>query len=118
MDRRDRPEWPYKAEQSRPWREALRAALNDKARQTLTFVPVPPSKAKTDPLYDDRLLQVLHGIWPGQATDMRELIVQPNKHDAVHDRDDRPTPASSRCATSSNGVFCIPSRRSSPWWTT
>ncbi len=72
---------------------ALPALLNDKARQMLTLVPVSPSKAKTDPLYDDRLIQVLHGVWPGQAADLRELIVQPVSTAAVHDREDCPTPA-------------------------
>ena len=93
MDRRGRPEWPYKAMAIQAVADALRAALNDKARQTLTFVPVPPSKAKSDPLYDDRLVQVLRAVWPGQAADVRELIVQPVSTGAVHDRDDRPTPA-------------------------
>jgi hypothetical protein len=93
MDRRGRPEWPYKAAAIQTVAEALRVALNDKARQTLTFVPVPPSKAKMDPAYDDRILQVLHSVWPGQAVDVRELILQPQSSDAVHDRDDRPKPA-------------------------
>ena len=93
MDRRNRPEWRYKAAAIQTVADALRTALNDKARQTLTFVPIPPSKAKTDPLYDDRLIQVLRGIWPEQGTDARELIVQPQSTDAVHDREDRPTPA-------------------------
>jgi hypothetical protein len=93
MDRQGRPEWPYKARAIRTVADALRAALNDNARQTLTFVPVPPSKAKSDPLYDDRLLQVLRGVWAGQTMDVRELIVQPNSSDAAHDRDDRPKPA-------------------------
>ena len=93
MERQGRPEWAYKARAIQTVADALRAALNDRARQTLTFVPVPPSKAKTDPLYDDRLAQVLHGVWPGQATDVRELIVQPASSDAAHDRDNRPKPA-------------------------
>lgn len=93
MHRRGRPEWPYKARAIETAAEALRAALSDRARQTLTFVPVPPSKAKSDPLYDDRLLQMLAGLWPGQPVDIRELVVQPESTDAVHDLDDRPTPA-------------------------
>jgi hypothetical protein len=93
MDRQGRPEWPYKARAIQTAAEALRAALNDKTRQTLTFVPAPPSKAKSDPLYDDRLTQVLHGIWPGQRVDVRELILQPKSSDAAHDREERPRPA-------------------------
>ena len=93
IDRRDRPEWRYKGQAIQRAAEALRTALNDKAQQTLTFVPVPPSKAKNDPLYDDRLVQVLDGIWPGQSVDVRELVVQPQSSDAAHDRQDRPSPA-------------------------
>jgi hypothetical protein len=93
MERRDRPEWRYKAVAIQTVADALRAALNDQARQTLTFVPVPPSKANADPLYDDRLAQVLHAIWPRQGADIREMVVQPTSTDAVHDRADRPTPA-------------------------
>jgi hypothetical protein len=93
MDRQRLPEWRYKARAIQTAAAALRDALNDRARRTLTFVPVPPSKARTDPLYDDRLVQVLHGVWPGQATDVRELILQPASSDAAHDRDNRPRPA-------------------------
>lgn len=94
MDRRDRPaEWAYKGRAIQTAAEALRASFTDDARATLTFVPIPPSKAKGDPLYDDRLLQVLQGVWPGQPADIRELILQPLSTDAVHDREQRPTPA-------------------------
>ena len=37
----------------------------------LTFVPVPPSKAKEDPLYDDRLTQMLNLIRPDPKLDVR-----------------------------------------------
>ena len=61
MDRRGRPEWPYKGSAIETAAAMFRSALKDKARETLTFVPVPPSKAKGDPLYDDRVEQVLGG---------------------------------------------------------
>jgi len=93
MDRRGRPEWPYKAQAIGTTAAAFRAAMNDKARETLTFVPVPPSKAKSDPLYDDRLVQMLAGIWPGQSVDVREIVIQTASTDAVHDSETRATPA-------------------------
>jgi len=93
LERRDRPEWPYKARAIRTAGEALRASLTDDASGMLTFVPIPPSKAKGDPLYDDRLLQVLRGVWPGRAIDIRELVLQPESTDAVHDQQERPKPA-------------------------
>ncbi len=93
MDRKGRPEWPYKARAIGQAAAAFRAALNDRARTTLTFVPIPPSRAKSDPLYDDRLVQMLRTIWPGQQTDIRELIVQGVSTEAAHDNEQRPTPA-------------------------
>lgn len=92
MERRGRPEWRYKGLAIQAAAAALRASLSDAARTTLTFVPVPPSKAKGDPLYDDRLVQVLAAIWPGGSVDVRELIVQPHSTDAVHDQAARPSP--------------------------
>jgi hypothetical protein len=92
VDRRGRPEWRYKEQAIKTAAQAFRASLSDAARETFTFVPVPPSRAKTDPLYDDRLVQVLRGIWPGLPVDLRELIVQPHSTEAIHGSDDRPTP--------------------------
>jgi predicted amidophosphoribosyltransferase len=93
MNRRGRPEWVYKARAIQAAAAALRASLTDTARTTLTFVPVPPSKAKDDPLYDDRLVQVLRAVWPGSAVDIRELVLQGQSMEAVHDLEERPTPA-------------------------
>jgi predicted amidophosphoribosyltransferase len=93
MDRRGRPEWRYKAEAIRTAAAALEAALDDRARETLTFVPVPPSKAKADPLYDDRLVQMLRLMWRGKAVDIRQLVVQPASSDAAHNNENRPTPS-------------------------
>lgn len=62
-----------------------------------TIVPVPPSKAKHDPLYDDRLLRTLHRTAQvkGVPLDIRELITQDQSYEASHDcyrlRKNRPT---------------------------
>ena len=58
----------------------------------MTLVPVPPSKARADPLYDDRVARMLSIIWPGQAADIRDIIIQPVSTDAVHETAARPTP--------------------------
>ena len=55
-------------------------------------MPVPPSKARGDPLYDDRLTRMLRAIRPEPPLDVRELIVQTESTDAVHDREIRPRP--------------------------
>lgn len=92
MDRRARPdEWRHKGAAIRRAAAAFRSSLDDNARERLTFVPIPPSKARDDPLYDDRLTQMLQQIW-SEPVDVRELVIQPLSTDAVHDSASRPTP--------------------------
>ena len=76
MDRRGRPEWRYKAKAIGEAASAFRAALANGDLDQLTFVPIPRSKAKGDPLYDDRLVQMLRAIRPAPPLDIRELVVQ------------------------------------------
>ena len=58
----------------------------------LTFVPIPPSKAKSDPLYDDRMVQLLTTIRNHPPLDIRELILQTRSTEAVHGMVNRPRP--------------------------
>ncbi|MCA0201024.1 MAG: hypothetical protein LCH56_09300 [Proteobacteria bacterium] len=92
MDRRGTPQWKYKGQAIRQAATALRQSLSDENLARLTFVPIPPSKAKTDPLYDDRLVKTLHAIRPNPPLDIRELIVQKVSTAAVHSVEDRPSP--------------------------
>ena len=92
MNRRGRPEWKHKERAIRQAADAFRTALDPGAIDRLTFVPVPPSKAKDDPLYDDRLTQMLRAVRPDSSLDIREIIVQNVSTDAVHASDERPTP--------------------------
>lgn len=92
VERRDRPEWWYKEQAIDTVAKAFRQAIKPEALDRITFVPIPPSKAKTDPLYDDRMTQVLLSIRPNPPLDVRELIVQRKSTQAVHGADVRPTP--------------------------
>jgi predicted amidophosphoribosyltransferase len=58
----------------------------------ITLVPIPPSKAKSDVLHDDRLVRMLHAIRPQPRLDIRELILQRVSTAAVHDQANRPRP--------------------------
>ncbi len=83
-DRRDKPEWPYKG-----------LAINDIAKElgdalpgvvdfdAMTIVPIPPSKVRANPFYDDRILQLLYRACPAHA-DIRELIVCQGDRVAAH----------------------------------
>ncbi len=82
-DRRGRPEWRHKERAIERAAAAFRRALGDEP-PPLTLVPVPPSKARGDPLYDDRMTRMLQAIWPDQQADIRELIVQTESTTAAH----------------------------------
>ena len=93
MDRRDRPaEWRHKGIAIRRVARAFSNALDPAFVDYATFVPVPPSKAKGDSGYDDRLTQMLRRIRRDPPIDLRELIVQRVSTDAAHESDDRPSP--------------------------
>ena len=93
MDRRGQPGWHYKRraieQAGRQLREAL-DTLNPKWLSTATLVPVPPSKIKTDPMYDDRLMQLLQVLGRGMALDVRELVTQRESTEAAHSAETRP----------------------------
>ena len=75
VERQDKREWYYKEQAIRTVAEAFRQAIKSEALDRITFVPIPPSKAKTDMLYDDRMTRVLLAIRPDPPLDVRELIV-------------------------------------------
>ena len=91
LDRRGRREWQYKESAIRQVATAFRRALGADPLP-LVFVPVPPSKARSDPLYDDRVTRMLRAIWPDQTVDVRELIIQSQSTDAAHESLARPSP--------------------------
>ena len=91
LDKRGRPEWKYKERAIEQLAAAFRGALGA-SPPNCVFVPVPPSKARNHPLYDDRMTRMLRAIWPDGPTDVRELLVQKGSTDPVHGSQDRPGP--------------------------
>ena len=92
MNRRGRPEWRYKQIAIRTAAQAFRNAIDDQILQTATFVPIPPSKAKDHPEYDNRMTQLIMAIDTANPVDCRELIVQSESTAAAHESDIRPAP--------------------------
>lgn len=92
MDRQGLPEWQYKERAIAKAAVAFRTALGQNGVDALTFVPIPPSKAKDDPLYDDRMVRLLTKVRSNPPLDVRELIIQTQSTEAVHGMDDRPGP--------------------------
>ncbi len=94
MDRRGKPGWPYKGRAVENAGRQLRAALdalNPKWLSIATLVPMPPSKVKSDPMYDDRLVRMLQVLGTGLQLDIREMIVQRESTEAAHSTEVRPS---------------------------
>jgi hypothetical protein len=91
--KRGLPEWQHKERAIAVAADAFKSAINPVWLDVGTLVPMPPSKAKTDPLYDDRLVRMLRAVRPTRPPDMRELIIQTQSTSAVHDNIQRPRPA-------------------------
>lgn len=89
VSRRGRPEWRYKQQAIQTIADDLRRILGRESIETFTFVPVPPSKARGDPEYDDRLAQILGRMADGLNADVRELVLQQESMDADHEGDYR-----------------------------
>lgn len=62
----------------------LEPAINHEWLRSAVLVPVPPSKAKGDPDYDDRILRICYSINVGFPVDVREIITQTVSTDPVH----------------------------------
>ena len=92
MDKRGTAQWRYKEQSIGDAAAAFRSALNDEWLNGATLVPIPPSKAKDNPFYDDRVVRMLHTIRVDPPLDVRELIIQCTSTAAVHNQENRPTP--------------------------
>jgi hypothetical protein len=92
VDRRGRPEWQHKERTIRDVGRAFATAITPEWLGSVTLVPIPPSKGKNDPLYDDRMLRMLRAIPAAKALDIRELLIQQQTMEAAHDADVRPGP--------------------------
>ena len=85
-------EWRHKEQAIQKVAAVFRSAFRPEAFDRLTFVPIPPSMAVDDPLYDDRLTRMLHAIRPDPRLDIRELIIQTRSAASSHSSDARPRP--------------------------
>ena len=89
--KRDSRGYHYKAHAIGDAARAFAAAINPQWLDGATLVPVPPSKAKIDPDYDDRMCQVCRQIRFAPPLDMRELVVQRNSLPSAHESPQRPS---------------------------
>jgi hypothetical protein len=89
MDRKGLSDWPYKERAIYRASSELRTALGLTGWEGTVIVPMPPSKAPADPLYDDRMVQVASHVCAGTPGVVRELLYQTESRAAFHKKDDR-----------------------------
>lgn len=91
LDKRNTNQWQYKEQAILDVANIFKCAFIENAN--VTFVPIPPSKAKNDLMYDDRLVRMLRfacGNWV--SPDIRELVLQKTSTNGSHATDERPCP--------------------------
>lgn len=92
---------------------ALRAAFGERIDQ-FTFVPVPPSKSKADPDYDDRMVRILTQMGNGTSIDIRDLVEQTHSmapsHEAENDGASRASVDELIASYSVDSALCSPTR--------
>ncbi len=96
LDRRDQYDWRYKEQAIATVGTAFAAMLDWPALHGFgwAIVPVPPSKPRSDPMYDDRMMQVLQEIQNRRALvlDIRDCLSFSGAFASSHESDERPTP--------------------------
>lgn len=100
------PQWQYKTRDMARVASALGAALNQNVLPSITFVPIPPSKHRTDPEYDDRMTVIAKGIRSG--VDVREMISSCATRKALHESDTRLRPEELEELLELNEAVCAP----------
>lgn len=93
MNRKGSLDWRYKADAIREVAKIF-TSLNDWPQlQNFTWVPIPPSKDRSDPNHDDRLIQTLQAMKTRfQGLNFRELVQIKRSRQSAHGNDNRPTP--------------------------
>jgi hypothetical protein len=109
VDRRGRAEWQHKERTIREVGQAFATAIKAEWLASVTLVPIPPSKEKNDPLYDDRMYRMLSAIPAARPLDIRELLIQQQTMEAAHDANIRPSPDQIAAGYRIDENLCVPS---------
>lgn len=92
MDKIERNEWKYKEKAIKKIAKILISLKQWNQLKEFTWIPVPPSIEKSDPMHDDRLIQTLKIVKEkGPALDYRELVqIKKSRSPAHQTVDPRP----------------------------
>jgi predicted amidophosphoribosyltransferase len=87
--RRGLHEWRYKEEAIQQAGQELRAAINPDWLKGAVLVPIPPSKAREHPEYDDRMARITSIVAQGTGASSVDLLQQLDSTEPLH-LSDRP----------------------------
>jgi hypothetical protein len=90
IDKKGTPQWQYKEKAIIQSALILKSAINPQSH--ITLVPVPPSKAIGDPMYDDRVQRMAHAMCSGTNLEVKELVSQQVSTEPSHLSESRPAP--------------------------
>lgn len=90
MDKRGTSEWVYKERAILKLSRMIRNKLSSENLKKVSIVPIPPSKAKNDPMYDNRLFKILNYAY-GDNADIIDCLEQKKSRIESHLRDPRPS---------------------------
>lgn len=102
-------QWRHKEAAITRFAEELGESLSAQWLERTTLVPIPPSKTRSDPEYDDRMVRVLRRLEGFRACDVREMIVQTRTVPAAHLSTLRPRPEELV------GMYEIEEEATEPW---
>ncbi|QEL01103.1 hypothetical protein FKG96_09885 [Olivibacter sp. LS-1] len=93
MDRQGTPQWRYKIDAIDKTISLFNEFISTgDIINKYTFIPIPPSKIRTDPMYDPRMSQVLEGIKSLHYNfDFREILTCKENKQPSHESNSRPT---------------------------
>lgn len=83
MDKRNTPQWKYKIQAIEEAAQYLSELNINQLFPNAIFIPMPPSKEKSNEYYDDRLYQILLKACNG-SLDVREVVLQKKSTDSYH----------------------------------
>ncbi|WP_151613986.1 hypothetical protein [Sinorhizobium alkalisoli] len=84
---RNTGQWQYKQRAIATVGAAIAQNVNAASWQNTVFVPIPPSKRRDSPDYDDRMIRVAQAM--GHNADVRELLYTAVEREARHTKTDR-----------------------------
>lgn len=92
MSRRNNAaEWKWKAKAIKQVSDIFLQNLPEINEPNVLFVPIPPSRARTDELYDNRIIQVLTNFCQDRANaEFREIITLANNMTPTHEEKKSP----------------------------